>query len=58
MKRAASSPPRFALATRVLFGRWPGTEVKIDGEQLLILTEAEVLGIVDGGARPSKKKTA
>jgi chaperonin GroES len=35
---------------RVLFGKWSGTEVKIDGEELMIMKESDVMGIVDGGA--------
>ena len=31
----------------VLFGKWSGTEVKIDGEDLLIMKESDILGIVD-----------
>ncbi len=31
---------------RVLFGKWSGTEVKIDGQELLIMTESDILGIV------------
>jgi len=34
---------------RVLFGKWSGTEVKIDGEELLIMKEADVMGIIEGG---------
>jgi chaperonin GroES len=33
---------------RVLFGKWSGTEVKIDGEDLLIMKESDLLGIVEG----------
>ncbi|MEM1385713.1 MAG: co-chaperone GroES [Pseudomonadota bacterium] len=33
---------------RILFGKWSGTEVKIDGEDLLIMKESDILGIVDG----------
>ena len=33
---------------RVLFGKWSGTEVKIDGEDLLIMKESDILGIIDG----------
>ena len=40
---------------RVLFGKWSGTEVKIDGEELLIMKESDVIGII--GATPSKKKS-
>jgi chaperonin GroES len=41
---------------RILFGKWSGTEVKIDGEELLIMKESDVLGIVEGAA--AKKKAA
>ena len=33
---------------RILFGKWSGTEVKVDGEDLIIMKESDVLGIVDG----------
>jgi chaperonin GroES len=42
---------------RVLFGRYAGTEVKIDGEDYLIMKEEEVLGILEG-ARKSEKEHA
>ena len=32
----------------VLFGKWSGTEVKIDGEEFLIMKESDVMGVVDG----------
>jgi chaperonin GroES len=32
---------------RVLFGKWSGTEVKVDGEDLLIMKESDILGIVE-----------
>jgi chaperonin GroES len=35
---------------RVLFGKWSGTEVKIDGEELMIMKESDVMGIIDSGA--------
>ena len=35
---------------RVLFGKWSGTEVKIDGEELLIMKESDLLGVIDGAA--------
>lgn len=35
---------------RVLFGKWSGTEVRIDGQDLLIMKESDVLGIIDGKA--------
>jgi chaperonin GroES len=33
---------------RVLFGKWSGTEVKIDGQELLIMKESDILGIIEG----------
>jgi chaperonin GroES len=40
---------------RILFGKWSGTEVKIDGEELLIMKESDVMGIVEGGKASSRK---
>jgi chaperonin GroES len=40
---------------RILFGKWSGTEVKIDGEDLLIIKESDILGIVDSPASTQKK---
>jgi chaperonin GroES len=39
---------------RVLFGKWSGTEVKLDGEELLIMKESDVMGVLEG-AKASKK---
>ena len=33
---------------RVLFGKWSGTEVKLDGEELLIMKESDLMGVVEG----------
>ena len=33
---------------RVLFGKWSGTEVRIDGEDLLIMKESDIMGIIEG----------
>jgi chaperonin GroES len=35
---------------RILFGKWSGTEVKIDGDELLIMKESDIMGILDEGA--------
>ena len=40
---------------RVLFGKWSGTEVKLDGEDLLIMKESDIMGIVEGRAKSGKK---
>ena len=39
---------------RVLFGKWSGTEVKLDGEDLLIMKESDVMGIIEGKAEQKK----
>jgi len=36
---------------RVLFGKWSGTEVKVNGEELLIMKESDILGIIEGGKK-------
>ena len=41
---------------RILFGKWSGTEVKLDGEELLIMKESDIMGIVD--SVPAAKKKA
>jgi chaperonin GroES len=40
---------------RVLFGKWSGTEVKIDGEDLLIMKESDIMGVLEGSSKSSKK---
>ena len=39
----------------VLFGKWSGTEVKLDGEELLIMKESDILGVLEGAAVKKKK---
>ena len=43
------------VGDRVLFGKWSGTEVKIDGEELLILKESDLMGVLEGTATANKK---
>src|ERR1700728_3422788 len=40
---------------RVLFGKWSGTEVKIDGEDLLIMKESDVMGVIESTGAAKKK---
>jgi chaperonin GroES len=40
---------------RILFGKWSGTEVKLDGEELLIMKESDIMGIVEGSPAIKKK---
>ena len=41
---------------RVLFGKYSGTEIKLDGEELLMVHESEILGIITSTAAAAKKK--
>jgi chaperonin GroES len=41
---------------RILFGKWSGTEIKLDGQDLLIMKESDIMGIIEGSA--SMKKAA
>ena len=39
---------------RILFGKWSGTEVKLDGEELIIMKESDIMGVIDQGAAAQK----
>ena len=43
---------------RILFGKWSGTEVTMDGEELIIMKESDIMGIIEGSKSKSKKKAA
>jgi chaperonin GroES len=47
-------PPAVKAGDRILFGKWSGTEVKIDGEDLLIMKESDILGVIEGGVKAKK----
>ena len=49
-------PLEVKAGDRVLFGKWSGTEVKLDGEELLIMKESDILGVLEGAV--AKKKAA
>ena len=44
------------VGDRILFGKWSGTEVKLDGEELLIMKESDIMGIIEG--QPAAKRKA
>jgi len=47
-------PPDVKVGDRVLFGKWSGTEVKIDGQDLLIMKESDIMGVVETTATLKK----
>ena len=46
--------PDVEAGDRVLFGKWSGTEVKLDGEDLLIMKESDLMGIVENTSATTK----
>src|SRR5688572_33255065 len=48
-------PIDLKVGDRILFGKWSGTEVKLDGEELLIMKESDIMGVID---EPVAKKRA
>jgi chaperonin GroES len=40
---------------KIIFGKWSGTEVTVDGEELLIMKESDIMGVIEGGAKKRKK---
>jgi chaperonin GroES len=48
-------PIDLTTGDRVLFGKWSGTEVKLDGVEYLIMKESDIMGILEGSAVATKK---
>ena len=48
-------PLEVKTGDRILFGKWSGTEVKIDGEGLLIMKESDLLGVIEDGGKKKKR---
>src|SRR5262249_28195839 len=51
-------PSDLEVGDTVLFGKWSGTEVKIDGQDLLIMKEFDIMGVIERGAAAAKRKVA
>jgi len=47
--------PEVKAGDRILFGKWSGTEVKVDGQELLIMKESDIMGVLEGAKSSSKK---
>ncbi len=54
-EKGARVPLDLKKGDRILFGKWSGSEIRIDGEDLLIMTATDVLGVLDGPALAKKK---
>jgi chaperonin GroES len=54
-EKGETFPLAVKAGDRVLFGKYAGTEIKIDGDEFLILREEEILGVLEGAAKSVKK---
>jgi chaperonin GroES len=48
-------PLELKKGDHILFGKWSGNEIKIEGEELLIMKESDVMGVIEGAAKPARK---
>lgn len=46
--------PDIEVGDRILFGKWSGTEIKLDGEDVLIMKETDIMGVVEKTAAAKK----
>jgi chaperonin GroES len=54
-ENGALVPLSVKAGDRILFGKWSGTEIKLDGEDLLIMTESDIMGVIDAPGITKKK---
>ena len=54
-EQGALVPLDVKAGDKILFGKWSGTEVKLDGEELLIMKESDIMGIIETSAGGKKK---
>jgi chaperonin GroES len=52
--RGAIQPLDVKVGDRILFGKWSGTEIRLDGEDLLIMKESDVMGVIESEAAAKK----
>jgi len=53
-QRGELVPPGVKAGDRVLFAKWSGTEVKLDGDELLIMSESDIIGVIEGATTGKK----
>ena len=54
-ENGALVPLSVKAGDRILFGKWSGTEIKLDGEDLLIMAESDIMGVIDAPSITKKK---
>jgi chaperonin GroES len=57
-EKGAVQPLDVKAGDTVLFGKWSGSEVTLDGEELLIMKESDIMGVIESASASSKKKAA
>src|SRR6201987_990276 len=50
-ERGKLIPIDLKVGDRILFGKWSGTEIKLDGEELLIMKESDVMGVIESASK-------
>ena len=53
--KGALVAPDVKAGDRILFGKWSGTEIKLDGVEYLIMKESDIMGILEGSAAAARK---
>jgi chaperonin GroES len=54
-ERGELVPMDVKVGDRILFGKWSGSEVKIEGEELLIMKESDILGVIEGVTKSGRR---
>ena len=54
-EKGALVPIAVKPGDRILFGKWSGSEIKLDGKDLLIMNESDIMGVIEGAAGAAKK---
>ena len=54
-EKGALVAPDVKAGDRILFGKWSGTEIKLDGVEYLIMKESDIMGILEGSAAAARK---
>ena len=54
-ERGERITPEVKVGDRILFGKWSGTEVKVEGHDLLIMKESDIMGVLEGSKASAKK---
>ena len=54
-ERGERIAPEVKVGDRILFGKWSGTEVKVEGQDLLIMKESDIMGVLEGSKASAKK---